>query len=290
MRTNQPALLKDFPDTSRVLIHPLTMKTMLHLLAGLVAAFCAGHASRAAEPGSKPVLLYSRYFNAQGEERYQPEGTFKPFLDQLRTHFQVVTHNFPLTAKTLANVDVVLVANPSDKAVKNNPPPHHFDKTSISAITKFVQNGGGFIILGNQENHNLEVEDTNKLLSNFGLQFTNVYTDAKKLVIPKAAPIIGGLRWAYYTGNRVDIQPQHPAHPKVLVQNDLAQRPAKGDRDAEGALLAIAEPGQGRVIVATDAGWLTDSALDGRGIGGVAIQEQDNFEIFLRLAKWAAHK
>ena len=26
---------------------------------------------------SKPVLLYSRYFNAEGEDRYLPDGTFK---------------------------------------------------------------------------------------------------------------------------------------------------------------------------------------------------------------------
>ena len=38
----------------------------------------------------------------------------------------------------------------------------------------------------------------------------------------------------------------------------------------------------------TDAGWISNDALSGKGIGGVAITEQDNMEIFLRLANWAA--
>ena len=61
-----------------------------------------------------------------------------------------------------------------------------------------------------------------------------------------------------------------------------------GARDEPGALLAIAEPGRGRVAVVTDAGWITDDALLGKGIGGVAIPEQDNLEIFRRLIRWAA--
>jgi hypothetical protein len=70
--------------------------------------------------------------------------------------------------------------------------------------------------------------------------------------------------------------------------NDLKIKPAKGPRDEPGALLAIAEPGQGRVIVVTDAGWVTDLAFDEKGLGGVTLKGQDNWEIFHRLARWAA--
>jgi unsaturated rhamnogalacturonyl hydrolase len=243
-----------------------------------------------AEDKAKPVLLYSRYFNAEGEDRYQPDGTFKSFLDQIKPHLEVVVHNKPLTPENLKGINLILIANPSDKAVKDSPAPHHFSKTDIQNLTAFVRKGGGLIIMGNQENHNLEVEDTNKLLKNFGLQFTNLYTDAKKLVIPKDVPVLGGLTWAYYTGNSVEIEPGHPAHPRALIKNDLEQKPAKGTRDQPGALLAIAEPGKGRVAVITDAGWLTETALDGRGIGGVAIKEHDNLQIFLRLASWLTHQ
>ena len=52
----------------------------------------------------------------------------------------------------------------------------------------------------------------------------------------------------------------------------------------------MAEPGRGRVIAITDAGWIADFALNEEGVGGVAIQGQDNWEIFRRLAHWAAHQ
>src|ERR1051326_2182722 len=142
---------------------------------------------------------------------------------------------------------------------QTRPPP--VSAADIKALTHYVENGGGLIVMGNQENHNLEINDMNQLLLRFGLQFTNLYTDVKKLVLPKETPIIGGLRWGYYTGNLVLITPNHSAKPRALVLNDLAQKPLKGARDTPGALLAVAEPGHGHMIVVTDAGWLTNDAL-----------------------------
>src|SRR6476646_211025 len=89
----------------------------------LASAVIVAHA---AETKSKPVLLYSRYLNAEGEDRYLPEGNYKAFLEKLRGDFQVVVHNKPLQAQTLKGIDVVLIANPSEKAAKDNPAPHHF--------------------------------------------------------------------------------------------------------------------------------------------------------------------
>ncbi len=65
-------------------------------------------------------------------------------------------------------------------------------------------------------------------------------------------------------------------------------KPPKGTRDEPGVLMAVSEPGRGRVIVVTDAGWLADWAFNEKGVGGVALQGQDNWEIFRRLALWAA--
>src|SRR6185295_14794156 len=169
-----------------------------------------------------------------------------------------------------------------------NPPPPHVTSADIDTLSHFVEQGGGLIVMGNQENHNLEIADLNKLLVRFGLQFTNLYTDVKKLVLPRETPVIGGLRWGYYTGNLVLITPDHPAKPRPLVLNDLAQKPLNGSRDTPGALLAVAEPGRGHVVVVTDSGWLIEDALTEKGIGGVAVKGQDNWEIFRRLAHWAA--
>ena len=237
----------------------------------------------------RPVLLYSRHFNAAGENRYLPDGTYRQILHHLSQEFEVRIHDQPLTRETLQGIKVVLIANPSDRAVGTNPPPHHFKDADITALEIFVSGGGGLIVLGNQENHNLEIEDTNRLLARFGLQFTNVYTDAKQLVLSIRVPLFGGLKWAYYTGNQVQFLPGHPARPQALMSNDLSQKPLAGTRDARGALMGSAEPGRGRVVVVTDAGWLTDDALSGRGIGGIAIKDQDNLEIARRLMHWAAH-
>jgi hypothetical protein len=263
--------------------------TCLASLVLLSALIPRGLAAPEPARSTKPVLLYSRYFNAEGEQRYLPDGSYRDVLQQLRSEFDVRIHAEPLTAKTLSGVELVLIANPSDKAVGTQPPPHHFSAKDIDALTSFVKNGGGLIVLGNQENHNLEIEDTNRLLSRFGIQFTNLYTDAKKLILPESAPVIGGLRWAYYTGNLLVLDSKHSAKPRALAANDLTVKPLGGPRDQAGALMATAELGKGRVIVVTDAGWISNDALSGKGIGDVSIKEQDNWEIFRRLTRWAAH-
>jgi hypothetical protein len=266
---------------------PMKTRTTLFLLCALCAVPLAYRPAQAAN-GHKPVLLYSRYFNAKGETRYLPDGTYKDVLDRLRQSFEVRVSDQPLTADSLNGVAVVLIANPSDQAVGENPRPHHCTPEDVAELNRFVRAGGGLIAMGNQENHNLETADFNTLLAAFGMKYESLYTDAKKLVLPPTLPIIGGLRWAYYTGNLVTIAPGNEARARPLVTNDLAQKPIQGTRDQEGALLAIAEPGKGHVVVVTDAGWISNDALSGKGIGGLAITEQDNWEIFLRLANWAA--
>jgi hypothetical protein len=238
-----------------------------------------------ASAADKPVFLYSRCFNAPGEARYLPDGNYKDLLQRLSNDFRVRVNGEPLNALSLRDVDVVLIANPSDKAAGTNPPPHHVDARDIKELTAFVERGGAMVVMGNQENHNLEVEHMNALLKQFGIQMTNLYTDAKLLPIPDGTPAIGGLKWAYYTGNLLLLDPNHPAKPRALVTNNLAIKPPKGTRDQAGALMAVANPGKGHVIVVTDSGWLADWAFDEKGVGGVALHGQDNYEIFRRLVK-----
>ena len=254
----------------------------------LVLALCVFLPRNGFGADGKPVLLYSRYFNAEGEDRYLSDGTYAEVIRRLQGVFDVRVHARALDGKTLEGVRLLMIVNPSDQAVGTNAPPHHVGQADIKELTRFVQGGGGLIVMGNQENHNLEVPDMNRLLVHFGLQFTNLYTDAKKLVLPQTTPLIGGLRWGYYTGNLLLVDPSHPARPQGLVPNDLAQKPIKGTRDQEGILLATAVPGRGRVVAVTDAGWLANWALSDEGIGGLAITGQDNWEIFRRLAEWAA--
>lgn len=238
------------------------------------------------ESQERPVLLYSRYFNAKGDTRYLPEGSYKDVLERLQDTFEVRVHDRPLTAKTLKGVSLLLIVNPNAEAVADGPPPHHCSAKDVATLTQYVRNGGGLMILGNQDKHNLETEKLNKLLAKFGIQFVNEYTDAKRLILPPNALLLGGQRWAFYGGNSLTVQEDHSAAPRAIVTNDLAQPPAAGTRDYAGVLMAGAQLGNGRILVATDAGWLTNDALSGKGIGGVAITDHMNWEIVERLTAW----
>jgi len=139
----------------------------LTLAVGGVTSLAPG--GPAAESGHKPVLLYSRCYNAEGENRYEPDGTYKQVIERLRADFDVRIHKKPLTRETLEDVKLLFIVNPSDKAVSNNPAPPHVSAADINVLTDFVRNGGGLIVSGNQEKHNLEVDDMNKLLAQFGI-------------------------------------------------------------------------------------------------------------------------
>ncbi len=237
--------------------------------------------------GARPVLLYSLYFNAPGENRYTPDGAYREVLSELRREFDVRVSAAPLTTESLKGVRVVLISNPNDKAHGTNPPPHHFNAADVATLGRFVNDGGGLILLSNQDLHNNETTDANRLLAVFGLRYENRYTDIKLLPIPASTPIIGGLNWAYYSGNVVIPTAGHPARPRALVTNDRRVTPWKGIRDDAGVLLAVAEPGRGRVVVATDAGWITDGNLLCQP-PETTVPGHDNLKIFKRLARWAA--
>jgi len=242
----------------------------------------------ALSPAEKPTFLYSRHFNADGEKRYLPDGTYGDILEVLEKPFEVKVDAASPTVATLAGIDVVLISNPSAKAIGDGSEPPRFSPEAISQLRDYVYQGGGLILMGNQENHNLETETTNQLLAHFGMRWVNQYTDIKRIKLAEDTPIIGGETWAYYTGNLIELAKDHPANPRSLVANDTSQAPLKGDRNAEGCLLGIAEPGKGRVVCVTDAGWISNSVLRGEGIGGVPIADHHNTAIIEKLLLWAA--
>ena len=238
----------------------------------------------------KPVFLYCLHYQAPGENRYPADGSYRQILDHLRSSFEVRVSADPPSPKLLRDVSVVLIANPNDSAFKDQKPPAHVTREDILNWSNYLQDGGGLILLGNQEGHNLEITNVNLLLMRFGMALTNRYHDAKTIAIPVGTPVIGGLGWAYYTGNEILLNPAHPARPRAWVTNDLATPTATGLRNEAGILLAVAEPLRGRLVVATDAGWISHNALDTIGIGGTILRDHHNAELFERLALWAAHR
>ena len=140
----------------------------------LLLLFCAGccldRSTAASADGRKPVFLYCLHFQAPGENRYPADGSYQDVLDRLRATFEVRVSAAPPTAKLLTGVDVVLLANPNDHAVGTNAPPPHLQPADVRTLARFVERGGGLIVLGNQEGHNLEVNDLNRLLGRFGVR------------------------------------------------------------------------------------------------------------------------
>src|SRR6266566_6410259 len=117
------------------------MKTNYHILA--LSLIVAGHTASTwsgwpADSPAKPVLLYSRYYNAEGENRYLPDDTYQQVIQRLRQDFEVRVHNKPPTMETLADVKLLFIVNPSDKAAGNHPPPPHVSAADIKALTEFV--------------------------------------------------------------------------------------------------------------------------------------------------------
>jgi len=247
-------------------------------------------AEAATPTDGKPVLLYSLYFHAQGEEQYLPDGTYSETLARLKSDFEVRCHDKQLNQKTLADVDVLLIVNPSDKAQGGQPPPH-MSENDVYEICLFVQRGGGLIFLSNQSTgHNCEKKDSNRLLEQFGMRVTHWDVGVKVFPIPESTPLLGGLRWRFMWGSLLDVRRDHFTRPRVLVENspdipvqmrqleaDDTEPQPQGEVGIRGPLLAMARIGQGRVVVATDTGWTANWALD----------EADNWEIFRRLTRWA---
>ena len=240
----------------------------------------------------RPVLWYCLHYQAKGENRYAPDGAYHDVLEILRRKFEVRVSDVEPTVGTLRGVDVILIANPNDRAFGTNPPPAHLSGLNIGTLTRFIRRGGGLILMGNQENHNLEMTAVNQLLGSFGMRFETNYTDLKRFTFSITVPAepLAQLRWAYYSGNQIQLDPNHPAHPKPWIINNSADPILKGQRNTAGILLAGATLGRGRIIVVTDSGWISANALNGVGIGGYYIADHDNPEIIQRMVDWAAGK
>ena len=239
---------------------------------------------------TRPVLLYSMAFTAEGEKQYEPNGPYREVLARLTQDFEVRYSDQPLSWKVLGGAKVVLISNPSDKGVGGREP-HHVDRADVNLLANYVQGGGGLVFLSNQSGapHNCEKENANKLLEQFGIRNSEYFIGVKRIVIPADVPIIGGLTWGFYYGSPLMVDESHFAHPRVLVWNDpnLPAQPKKGPDGVRGPLLAVAEVGKGRVVVASDTGWIAEWALLEQEPFGT-VRGQDNWEICRRLTRWAA--
>jgi unsaturated rhamnogalacturonyl hydrolase len=175
------------------------------------------------------------------------------------------------TAENLKSVDIYIIVDADTKDETEQPnfiePPH------ITAITKWVSNGGVLVLMGNDVG-NAEFDHVNELAGSFGVRFNK---DSKnrvpgndyqmgKVVTPVPHPIFKTSRTLFL--KEISTLAVTPPAQAVLEHN--------GDK-----IMAVAKFGKGTVFVIGDP-WLYNEYVDGRKLP----PEYENFKAASDLTLW----
>jgi hypothetical protein len=206
--------------------------------------------------------------------RMQPEAPFDSsyhlaarFLAE--REFEVARNaDAPLDAGVLAAADVLVIAHPSERKWEHttNDRAPRFGEGEIAAVRRFVEGGGGLIVLGETE-HDKYGNNLNDLLAPFGIRLENAtvfdYTHYQKVTSwVMAQPSANGIAATgllsqvrevclYRAGTLSVSGAARPA----LYTSDVAQPP-------RAPVMAATPYGAGRVVVLADSDWLGDEFFD----------------------------
>ena len=183
----------------------------------------------------------------------------------------------PLTDAALEGADVLVLAHGSDprweRVVPGGSP--QLTDAELDAVERFVARGGGLLVLGEceQEKYGTRLND---LLGRFGFRLGNdtvsdyvAHHQAPHWVLADLEPLPRVQAACFYRAGVVDAQPEGA---RVLAR-------AAATASAPGAaLLAVAEHGEGRIVV------LADSDL----FGDDCLGEFDHEALLDELVHWAA--
>ena len=190
----------------------------------------------------------------------------------------------PLDPKTLAGADVLVIAHPSDPkwehTLDGDSP--RLDDAEIEAIERFVEAGGGLIVLGETEQDKYG-NNLNELLARFGLAVENATVQDYEHHREAPAWVLADLTIA--NGAAPDLLARvheacfYRAGTVALGNGGRVIARTHETADPPGApLAAITEHGAGRVAV------LADSDL----FGDDCIGDLDHAALWLNLVYWAA--
>jgi hypothetical protein len=191
----------------------------------------------------------------------------------------------PLDGDALREADVLVLAHPSDP---------HWERTvpggspllsggELDAIETFVRDGGGLIVLGEEE-HDKYANNLNALLARFGIRIANDavsdYEQHDRAPHWVLAELAGGARVGgvdllarvasacFYRAGRLELR-----NGSVALARASATASTPG-----AALLAATEHGAGRVVVAADSDLFGDDCL----------AQHDHEALWCNLVHWAA--
>ncbi len=200
--------------------------------------------------------------------------------------FEVVRNTAPLTAETLAGIDVLVIAHPSDPKWERTTGigSPRFDEHEISAIRAFVERGGGLIVLGETEQDKYG-NNVNELLAAFGITIENatltdyahcdrgvpswVFADLEQADSRTAYGLVEGVKRACFLRAGA-ISSRNGAR--------IAARASAEASVARAGLLAAEVFGAGRVVVVADSDLFGDDDLG----------NFDHHTLWLNLAYFAA--
>ncbi|MEA2185517.1 MAG: hypothetical protein QOK16_528 [Solirubrobacteraceae bacterium] len=187
----------------------------------------------------------------------------------------------PLDASALQGTDVLVIAHPSDPRWERTVPGGSplLSAAELDAITTFVRAGGGLIVLGEEEQDKY-ANNLNELLERFGIRIANAavsdyehHDGAPHWVLAKLEPdardLLARVNSAcFYRAGWLELH--DGARPLA--------RAAASASAPNAPLLATAEHGAGRLVVAADSDLFGDDC----------IVEHDHEDLWLNIVHWAA--
>ena len=189
-----------------------------------------------------------------------------------------------LTAELLTQTDVLVIAHPSApkwERTVDSPQPPRFSADELDAVEAWVRAGGGLVVLGECEEDMYET-NLNDLLGRFGLQLENETVSDYVRFHQAPTWVLADLDHAATPGVDVLARVDEACFYRAgsLSSGNGARIVARSSEHAEPAaapLLAVSEPGDGRVVVAADSDLFGDDC----------IGELDHTALWLNLLYWA---
>ncbi|MGI8805420.1 MAG: DUF6421 family protein [Thermoleophilaceae bacterium] len=217
------------------------------------------------------------------------DSSYATAADALAAHGFGVACNadHELSDQLLADADVLVIAHPSERrweATTNERSPR-LSPAELDSVERFVERGGGLIVLGETEQDKYG-NNLNELLARFGMRIENATVqdyercrEAPSWILPelvgqngssgRRTDLLAGVREAcLYRAGTLELD----GAGRVLAR-------ASSTASAPGApLAAVTERGRGRVIVLADSDLFGDDCFD----------HLDHASLWLNLAWWAA--
>lgn len=174
------------------------------------------------------------------------------------------------TVNDLANTDVYIIVDPD--RLQENPKPNYIESQHITAIAKWVKNGGVLVLMAN-DSANVELEHFNRLSGRFGITFThnrNMVKDRNFLTGRINIPV----------GNEVF------PNPKAVYLKEISAISVKAPAtslisDKGDVIMAVAKYGKGTVFAVGDP-WIYNEYVEGTRIP----KEYENYKAMEELSQW----